>query len=420
MMDAAAKQPKLVSEDAKKVLPKESIEKKEVEENRLNRENRILSQMERRIATYQLSCTKFGKDTQKRYQNQTMSKSQLKSLNLEEVEEEKHALAKHLRSIAPFNHRWQVTETINEGTYGVVFAVRDVETGTRGVIKVAKSVGNDAGNQAAEWEDKGMLADQNGAGMEFMVLEKAEVGIVEWLNNYSGLKRKLAVTQAMLQMLKGIHDMHREGLLHRDLKPDNMGILSSEQPFVVLFDLGMTKMYTDENGECRTPRSICPFRGTPEWCSGWASKGREQNRFDDLIAWLYVACELYDPTASVTQPLPWTYRQSERIVNYLKTIYCPAQILLRRAPRQFYEINTYLMTANRNTTPKYKFLADKMMEAINELQALVDQEKNEKGSGKKHGKKEASIKTDKTPADKTTENAEKVQMKKQTKEKGKK
>lgn len=45
-----------------------------------------------------------------------------------------------------------MTETINEGTYGVVFAVRDVETATKGVIKVAKSVGNDAGNQAAEWE----------------------------------------------------------------------------------------------------------------------------------------------------------------------------------------------------------------------------------------------------------------------------
>lgn len=34
----------------------------------------------------------------------------------------------------------------------MVFAVRDVETGTKGVIKVAKSFGNDAGNQAAQWE----------------------------------------------------------------------------------------------------------------------------------------------------------------------------------------------------------------------------------------------------------------------------
>lgn len=43
--------------------------------------------------------------------------------------------------------------------------------------------------------------------------------------------------------------MHREGLLHRDLKPDNMGILSSDQPIVVLFDLGMTKMYTNDKGK---------------------------------------------------------------------------------------------------------------------------------------------------------------------------
>lgn len=33
------------------------------------------------------------------------------------------------------------------------------------------------------------------------------------------------------------------------------------------------------------------------------------------------------------------------------------------------------MTANRNIVPKYKFLADKVMEAIKELQALVDEEK---------------------------------------------
>uniref|UniRef100_A0A0R3RRR9 Protein kinase domain-containing protein n=1 Tax=Elaeophora elaphi TaxID=1147741 RepID=A0A0R3RRR9_9BILA len=430
----------------KSVLPRHG-KKIGVEDKLSNRENRILSHMERKVATYQysfvinkmllniqLSCTKYGGNIQNKYQNQAESMPQRKSLYLTEDDGEKHALAEHLRSIAPFNHRWKVTETINEGTYGVVFAVRDVETGTKGVIKVAKAVGNDAGNQAAEWEgfvlekiyknnpnasivrllDKGMLVDQNGAGMEFMVLEKAEVGIIEWLSNYSGLKRKLAVTKAMLQMLKGIYDMHREGLLHRDLKPDNMGILSVEQPFVVLFDLGMTKIYTDEEGECRTPRSTCPFRGTPEWASGWASRGREQNRFDDLIAWLYVACELYDSTSQVTQPLPWTYRHGEQIINYLKTVYCPAHILLRRAPRQFYEINAYLMTANRNIAPKYKFLADKVMEAIKELQKLVDEEKAEKNDSKSG--KSLMMKDNKTDStlDETTRNIADVQGKRKT------
>ncbi|EJD73784.1 hypothetical protein LOAG_18819 [Loa loa] len=214
--------------------------------------------------------------------------------------------------------------------------------------------------------------------------------------------------------------MHREGLLHRDLKPDNMGVLSADQPFVVLFDLGMTKMYTNQNGECRTPRSTCPFRGTPEWCSGWASKGREQNRFDDLISWLYVACELYDSAKQVAQPLPWTYRQSERILNYLKTVYCPAQILLRRAPRQFYEINTYLMTTNRNVAPKYKFLANKVMEAITELQALINKEKDKKGTPKNDKMKSHSLQTDKISKGTLNKAAEKVEMKEKTRKSWKK
>lgn len=46
----------------------------------------------------------------------------------------------------------QVIETINQGTYGVVFSVQDVVTKVFGVIKVAKSLANDSGNASAEWE----------------------------------------------------------------------------------------------------------------------------------------------------------------------------------------------------------------------------------------------------------------------------
>lgn len=38
-----------------------------------------------------------------------------------------------------------------------------------------------------------------------------------------------------------------QGLLHRDLKPENMGICSREQPIVLMFDLGMARMYTESD-----------------------------------------------------------------------------------------------------------------------------------------------------------------------------
>ncbi|VDO54475.1 unnamed protein product [Onchocerca flexuosa] len=143
----------MVGSVVKKVIP--VGEKKSLKETYPDHETRILHQLERKLATTQLSCVKITPESRKKFQTGKTMKSKSLFLSGEgaiQESDERHALAEHLRSIAPFNRRWQVTETINEGTYGVVFAVRDVETGVHGVIKVAKSVGKDAGNQAAEWE----------------------------------------------------------------------------------------------------------------------------------------------------------------------------------------------------------------------------------------------------------------------------
>ncbi|KHN83851.1 Cell division control protein 2 -like protein D [Toxocara canis] len=315
--------------------------------------------------------------------------------------DEKHALAEHLRSIAPFNKRWQVTETINEGTYGVVFAVRDVETGVRGVIKVAKSVGDDAGNQTAEWEafilekiykqnphasvvrllDKGVLADQNGDAMQFMVLEKAEIGLLDYLNEFTGTERKLKVTQVSLQLLKGLYDMHREGLLHRDVKPDNMGILSREQPYVILFDLGMTRMYTDEVGQvvfhAHRVHSEALLSGRVDGRRKVESRIASMTSSDGFMSAANYSTRrefLYShyrgPTDAAISILI-----CRQILALLKTNHSAAYILLSRAPRQYYTINTYLTTANRNMVPDYRFIADNLREAVAELELQMQIEK---------------------------------------------
>ncbi|KAI6228640.1 Protein kinase domain-containing protein [Aphelenchoides fujianensis] len=347
------------------------------------KERKVTRNQELKRANKELSCVQPQHRT-KRAGDATAEALANPAESQERELQARHELAAHLRSIAPFNRRWAVTETISEGTYGVVFAVRDVKTGTEGVIKVAKS--KQSGNQTTEWEgfllerifrqmpsasvvrllDKGMLADQHGQGMEFIVLEKAEIPVQRHLEAAADSRdRRRRVLEVALQMLKGVADMHTLGLLHRDLKPDNTGI-TRDQQVALLFDLGMARMYTDGEGGLRPPRSVVPFRGTPEWASGHAQKGREQTRFDDLLAWLYVVVELFAPK-DTNQPLPWTYRNNSKVQALLKSSFAPARNLLHGCPAAFYTINAYLHTANRQKPPDYAFIADRLKEALEEV-----------------------------------------------------
>uniref|UniRef100_A0A915MTF4 Protein kinase domain-containing protein n=1 Tax=Meloidogyne javanica TaxID=6303 RepID=A0A915MTF4_MELJA len=211
------------------------------------------------------------------------------------------ALEAHLRAIQPFNECWFVESTISAGTYGVAFRVLHKNEKTKAVIKVARSLSGSA-NSAAEWEafvlekivkplllkepganivrilDKGMLQDQNDEALEFMALEFCDTSVREYINGAKGFERKERVCRVALGSLKGLYDLHANGFLHRDMKPDNMGMITKPDldPVCVLYDLGMARMYTDGDGNLRTPRTICPFRGTPEWASGHSIKGREQ------------------------------------------------------------------------------------------------------------------------------------------------
>ena len=103
-----------------------------------------------------------------------------------------------------------------------------------------------------------------------------------------------------------------------------MGVTRVTGQYVcVLFDLGMARMYTDENGALRPPRTTCEFRGSQDWASGHAEKGRDQvslvahnvqwpklsfqTRFDDLIGWFFSIVELFDEKIDNDAPFIWDF-----------------------------------------------------------------------------------------------------------------
>jgi hypothetical protein len=98
-----------------------------------------------------------------------------------------------------------------------------------------------------------MLQDQNDEALEFMALEFCDLSVSDYINDGKGFEHKERVCRVAL---------------------DNMGMISKDllDPVRVLYDPGMARMYTDGFGELRIPRTICPFRGTPEWASGHAIK----------------------------------------------------------------------------------------------------------------------------------------------------
>ncbi|CAK5084859.1 unnamed protein product [Meloidogyne enterolobii] len=315
------------------------------------------------------------------------------------------ALEAHLRAIQPFNECWFVESTISAGTYGVAFRVLHKNEKTKAVIKVARSLSGSA-NSAAEWEafvlekmwrrepganvvrilDKGMLQDQNDEALEFMALEFCDTSVREYINGAKGFERKERVCRVALGSLKGLYDLHANGFLHRDMKPDNMGMITKPDldPVCVLYDLGMARMYTDGDGNLRTPRTICPFRGTPEWASGHSIKGREQTRFDDLVGWFYVMVELFDQSMidDTSLPFPWDFvtDKSTPAMRYLKSIYSPARLLLKRCPPQFNSIYMYLMCANRGNAPDYDYIANLVGTAIELSKAYSIKQEEEKAS----------------------------------------
>ncbi|EPB72266.1 hypothetical protein ANCCEY_08620 [Ancylostoma ceylanicum] len=176
----------------------------------------------------------------------------------------------------------------------------------------------------------------------------------------------------ILHQLKfqAIHDLHRTGILHRDIKASNFA-WSAERK-VYLLDLGFCRRFVgflmisgivisrqrfifrklqlalnEQEVRHRAPRKQVAFLGTSKYCSPNMHKKLDQGRRDDLWAWLYMTVEF------MAGKLIWRNDEDKVIEKKKERI---GSKLLLKCPQEMYMIYDHIRHLEFKSKPNYAML----------------------------------------------------------------
>jgi len=191
----------------------------------------------------------------------------------------------------------------------------------------------------------------------YLIMDLLDIQIDCYYNNKKFLvndKNRL-ISNLGIEMLNCIENIHLNGIIHRDIKPDNFMMNSKNK--LILIDFGLSRQYINKQGIHKINKKHNNITGSLRYCSIFIHNYNEPSRRDDLISMVYILLFLINDT------LPWqgikvNSRNEKEAIIYSKKKYF-SQILKNNSSSIFKKIGDlleYLENLSYLEQPNYEFI----------------------------------------------------------------
>ena len=264
--------------------------------------------------------------------------------NMGKVLDESDANAELLTYLASnfskMSFRWQQGRFIGSGSFGTVYAAVNMDTGSVMAVKEIRMQDSQSMKQVLkairdEMTVLEMLKHPNIVhyyGVEvhrdrvFIFMEYCQGGSLARLLEYGRIEDENVIQVYTMQMLEGLAYLHHCGVVHRDVKPEN--ILLDHLGVIKFVDFGAAKVIAKQ-GRTRQPRGttgiigtasingedgakLNSMIGTPMYMSPEVITGTNQGRQSSIDIWSMGCCVL----EMATGRRPWANLDNEWAIMY--------------------------------------------------------------------------------------------------------
>jgi hypothetical protein len=218
------------------------------------------------------------------------------------------------------NHRYLVEDKIGEGGFGAVFRGKQIATGREVALKILHPHNVSDETIVARFRREAEACsklrdihtvttydfDETPDGILYLAMELLRGRSLHQLQKTEGPLAPMRVLRILDQVAASLSEAHANGIVHRDMKPENVFIETRNgEDHVKVLDFGIAKVVSDERS---TPAltAVGQTLGTLEFMSPEQLRGHKLDGRSDLYALGMMAYEMLTgnlPFPSVKNPL---------------------------------------------------------------------------------------------------------------------